>query len=337
MTVARSSPTVTIVITSYRSNVEHLREAIDSARSQSFGNLEIIVSDDSPTPALQSVANASGDGRVQYVHHRPSLGVAKNHWWCFAKAHGEFIAILNHDDRLEPTFVETLLPPLIADDSVALSFCDHWLIDARGRRLESETDAVSSHWGRAALSGGVHRPFLELLADQTIPMAMGTIFRKSFLPVRFPDDAGPAYDLWLTYLLARTGDGAYYVPRRLSSWRTHGGNLTSQAGTDWLRGSAQCWASIADDPNCHGIRPVAQAKAATGFAGLAFRAIAEGDRAEAASLARRSMAQRYSRKAGAVWLLSQFPSSLSRRLVAVAPARRSVAAAGQRCSSGGQT
>jgi glycosyltransferase involved in cell wall biosynthesis len=321
MMIARRRPTVTIVIASYCSNAAFLTEAIDSARGQSFCNLEIIVSDDSPTPALQSVANASGDDRIRYVHHRPSLGVAKNHWWCFAEARGEFIAILNHDDRLDPTFVETLLPPLIADDSGALSFCDHWLIDANGWRLESETDAVSRHWGRTTLSEGVHRPFLELLAGQTIPMAMGTVFRKSLLPAQLPNQAGPAYDLWLTYVLARTGSGAYYVPRRLSSWRTHAGNLTSQAGADWLRGSADCWASIVDDPMCVAIGPVARAKAAKGFTGLAIRAVEEGKHAEAASLARKAMALHPSRKAGAAWLLSQLPSFLSRRLVVAARAR----------------
>lgn len=322
MTTASCSPLVTVVIATYCSTAEHLRVAINSVRHQSFGNIEIIVSDDSPSPELQAVANASGDARIRYIHHRPGLGVARNHWWCFAQARGEFVAILNHDDQLEPEFIASLMQPLTGDDSIALSFCDHWLIDAKGLRLEQDTVAASTYWGRATTREGLHRPFVELLASQTIPMAMGTIFRKSLLPDQLPDDAGPAYDLWLTYLLARTGMAAYYVPRRLSGWRTHAGNLTSQAGEDWLRGSAECWELISGDPACRAIHPVARSKAAIGFAGLATRAIADGRRADAVGLALRSMRLRFTSKAGAVWLLCCLPRFLSVPLVTAARARR---------------
>jgi glycosyltransferase involved in cell wall biosynthesis len=316
-----SSITASLIIAAFRSQTDQLGAAIDSALAQTDPGVEVLVSDDSPDDGLRQFVERFRDSRLRYNFNSPALGVAQNHWVSISHARGTFVGILNHDDLLDPKFVAVLTAPLLGNDTIGLSFCDHWVIDVRGRRLESESDEVSSRWGRTTLRAGVHRPFLDLLAGQTIPMAMGTVFRKSLLPGRLPDHAGPAYDLWLTYLLARTGSGAYYVPRRLSSWRTHAGNLTSQAGTDWLRGSADCWASIVDDPMCVAIGPVARAKAAKGFCGLAIRAVEEGKHAEAASLARRAMALHPSRKAGAAWLLSQFPSYLSRRLVVAARAR----------------
>ena len=39
---------------------------------------------------------------------------------------------------------------------------------------------------------------------------------------------GGTYDFFLSYLLSRNGEGAFYVPERLASWRIHSRNLTSE-------------------------------------------------------------------------------------------------------------
>lgn len=316
-----SRPLVSIVIAAYRSQPEHLLSAIESACAQTWSELEILVSDDSPTAALQSVVEGVADSRIRYVHHSPGLGVARNHWWCFARSNGEFIAILNHDDLFEPEFVETLTEPLMHDGSLALAFCDHWIVDRVGRRLVAETDLASLAWGRTSLREAQHRPFLPLLAAQTIPMAMGAVFRKAALPDRLPDHAGPAYDLWLAYLLARDGLGAFYVARRLSAWRAHQGNLTSQSGMDWLLGAADCWRAVADDAACTAIRDRALAKAARSYSSSALKAILSGHSANGVLLARRSLNSSVTLRGLVVWGLSLLPLPLALRLVALARQR----------------
>ena len=316
-----SRPLVSIVIAAYRSKPEHLLAAVESVRAQTWHELEILVSDDSPTPALRSVVEGLADSRMRYFHHLPGLGVARNHWWCFERSSGEYIAILNHDDLLEPEFVEALVGPLMCDGSLALAFCDHWIVDRIGRRLIAETESASRAWGRTDLQETAHRPFLSLLAAQTIPMAMGTVFRKAALPARLPDHAGPAYDLWLTYLLARDGLGAFYVARRLSAWRAHAGNLTSQSGIDWLLGAADCWRAVADDATCTAIRAQALAKAARGYSSSALKAMLEGHSSDGALLARRSLSSSFTLRGLVSWGLSLLPLSVSLRLLALARQR----------------
>ena len=308
---------VSIVIAAYRSKPEHLLAAVESARAQTWHELEILVSDDSPTSALQSVVEGLADSRIRYFHHSPALGVARNHWWCFGRSNGEYIAILNHDDLLEPEFVEALVGPLICDGSLALAFCDHWIVDSVGRRLVAETESASRAWGRKDLREAAHRPFLLLLAAQAIPMAMGTVFRKAALPARLPDHAGPAYDLWLTYLLARNGLGAFYVARRLSAWRTHEGNLTSRSSIDWLLGAADCWRAVADDGMCTAIRAHALAKAARGHSSSALKAILGGHSADGALLARRSLSSSVTLRGLGTWGLSFLPLPVLLRLLAL--------------------
>ena len=134
-----TAPLVTIVTAAYKTNADHLREALESAAGQTFEGFELIVSDDSPDDRLGAIVAGVNDPRFRYRHNQPALGVAGNHWACLREASGRYVAILNHDDRLGPTFLERLVAPLESDAGLALSFCDHLVIDGEGRLL---ADAV---------------------------------------------------------------------------------------------------------------------------------------------------------------------------------------------------
>ena len=264
------NPKVSIIIATYQSKEVHFVQALDSALNQSFKNIEILVSDDSPTDELKDLVLSRNDKRVKYQHNKPALGPAKNHWHAFSRATGDYIAILNHDDLLASEFVEQLLSELDENTDSVLAFCDHWIIDADGNKLFKQSDEASSFYGRSALSAGLCHSFSQLVLAQTIPMAMGSLFRRSSLPKVFPS-SGPAYDLWLTYLLARTGGSACYVPNRLSSWRNHEDNTTSGGGVAWLEDSANCWLSVANDKFFSRYRNVALSKSARGYLACSMR------------------------------------------------------------------
>jgi hypothetical protein len=283
------SPLVTIVVTAYCSRAEHLRAALASAVAQTCGQFELIVSDDSPTDTLHSVVMEFQDTRLSYRCNKSPLGTAVNHWTCFREAKGEFIVILNHDDMLEPDFLECLLPPLMRDQSLALAFCDHWIMDDAGTLLRELSDDNSRIYRRVSLPEGSHHPFHQLLLHQTIPMAMGSVFRRSALPPMLPDDAGPAYDLWLTYLLARTGAGAWFVQRRLSRWRSHDANQTAQASMTMLEAAAKCWATIAADNVMSDISGAARRRASGAFISCSRGAWRRGRRKDAQRHAMRSI------------------------------------------------
>lgn len=305
-------PLVTIVVAAHCPEREHFAVAIDSALEQSYVNLEIIVGDDSPDNSLQALVLARNDPRVRYSHHRPSLGVAANHWAAFKQARGEYIVILNHDDWLAPAFVVTMVSALQQHDAAVLAFCDHWVVDGRGQRLLAETEANTVAWGRAGLAVGLHCSLADLLATQAIPMAMGTMFRRSALPTRMPTNAGPAYDLWLTYVLARSGGGAHYVTERLSAWRSHPGNLTTAAGLAWLQGAASCWQAVAGDNALSGIRHEARAKAASALSACAVRSWRDGHLIACARFAVRSLLARVTRRGLGLLFLPLLPRSFDR-------------------------
>lgn len=306
-----SRPLVSIVIAAYKSRADHLSTAISSALNQSWLDIEVIVSDDSPDDRLRVLAEGFRDPRLRYRHNVPALGVARNHWVSFAQARGEYIAVLNHDDWLAPGFVDRLARVLQQQPRAALAFCDHWLIDASGRRLDAQSDSNSVACGRAGLAEGMHRDFTHLVGQQTIPMAMGALFRRSALPELLPADAGPAYDLWLTYLLCCSGGGAWYVPERLSAWRTHGTSLSSAGGLAWFLGTATCWQQVARDRRFANIRQAARNKAALSFYSCATRSWAGGRRADCLRYALNSLRATFTLKGLSACALPLLPTRLA--------------------------
>lgn len=298
----------------WRPDPEHFRVALDSALAQTWAALEVLVADDSPGDVLRRVVEARGDPRLRYLHRSPSLGVACNHWDAFARARGEYIAVLNQDDWIAPDFVSRLVAPLQDQPAAVLAFCDHWIIDANGARLHGPTRHNSARWGRDTLAAGLHRPAHDLVLRQSLPIAMGTVFRSSALPDTLPPEAGPAYDLWLGHLLLRGGGGAWFVPDRLSAWRTHDASLTSDAGPDWLEGSARAWQAIAADAPCRPQAIVARRHAASAYRSASTAALRRGDGSRARRLAQASLACTTTWKGLLTAGLSLLPPPLTTRL-----------------------
>jgi Glycosyl transferase family 2 len=291
--MSQALPLVSIVVATYKTQPGHLRAALQSALAQSHTHLEIIVTDDSPDDSLCALVHSLGDDRLRYQHNQPALGVANNHWHALRQARGEFVVVLNHDDWIAPSFVHCMVGALVAQPKAVLAFCDHWVINNEGQKLPVQTEQTSVAWGRAVLAPGLHRPFAALVVAQSIPMVMGTLFRRSALPSSLPPDAGPAYDLWLALLVCRSGAGAWYVPERLSAWRTHSDNLTSVAGMDWRLGAAQCWQTMLQDPLFGPLRERTRLKAAHAWQACALGAWRQGLLWDAARFAARSLRLRW--------------------------------------------
>jgi glycosyltransferase involved in cell wall biosynthesis len=101
---------VTIAIPTY-DRLEYLKEAVASARAQTYCDIEVLIGDDGTSKAIKAWAESvtSIDSRVRYQRNERKLGLAGN-WNTLADAaRGEFIVIIGDDDRLLPNFVEKLV------------------------------------------------------------------------------------------------------------------------------------------------------------------------------------------------------------------------------------
>lgn len=92
-------------------NVEkYLRQCVDSILSQTREDIEIVLIDDGSTDSSGFIADeyATRDERVQVIH-KPNSGYGDSMNRGLLESHGEWIAIVEPDDWVEPTMVASLL------------------------------------------------------------------------------------------------------------------------------------------------------------------------------------------------------------------------------------
>jgi glycosyltransferase involved in cell wall biosynthesis len=291
-----SAPLVSIVTATF-GPPRFLAATIDSALAQTLADFELLVGDDSADEATRALVAGRADPRLSYAANERTLGPARNHRRLFARSRGRYLAVLNQDDLWDERFLERLVGALEGEPRAVLAFCDHWLVGEGGERLVAESQANSRRYGRDLLAPGLHRPFVDLVLAQAIPLAMGAVVRNDAeVTLAVPDDAGASYDLWLACLLARAGGGAWYVAERLSAWRVHDAQLTGRTSVADLLASAECWRAAADDPACARWRAPLRARCREAWRSALARALRAGDLKGLARAAARALAWRTGRR-----------------------------------------
>lgn len=232
-----SSPEVSVLLATYKANPEWLRKAIDSVRAQTFTDFELLVLDDDHSAAVRKMVSLYRDRRIRYLPG-PGKGPGANHAYGICQATAPLLSILNHDDAWEPTMLQTLLGAYRSVPDVVLAFSDHFVMNEAGEIDPARSDELSLQWKRTSLAPGIHQPFYRIaLLDGSVALAQSAVFSWAAVTDLDPR-SGQVYDRYLTYLLARTGRPAIYVPERLSAWRESQSNLTSKRS---LEGSIEHW------------------------------------------------------------------------------------------------
>ena len=311
MTQSDSRPLVSVAMPTYPSDdrMPYLREAIESALAQTYTNLEIVVSDNSASARVADLAASFRDERVRYRENGHNIGPMKNALAAYKAGRGPLVTTLFDDDMWEPTFLEKLVEPLEADPEVTMAFCDHHVIRHDGVIDAAATEANTRLWKRDRLAAGTHRPFLDLaVVDRCIPVGMGTVFRRSAIDWDdFPEQVNPIYDLWLGYLAARDGGGAWYTPERLTRYRVHPTAMTTGARYD--RPAVFCYERFLGDDRLRSVHREGSAESAGFHAGLGITLLEEGNRREARHHLVESLRRRPRPRAAGALALSFVPGS----------------------------
>lgn len=151
-----SEPLVSILMLTYN-NVQFLKQAIDSVSNQSYGNWELIVSDDGSTDGAWELAQAlvAKDKRMKAFQNSVQLGIVKNRKAAFDKSTGELIAHLDGDDVLFGYSVKRMVDELNLNPTVALAQSDSVFIDPQNKIISY----VANNYPSEDLSGHGWRHF----------------------------------------------------------------------------------------------------------------------------------------------------------------------------------
>lgn len=208
---------VTVVIPSYKQR-GLLVNAVKSALSQSYPNLEVIVVDDNPADSIERketeelMLQFEGDSRVVYIKHPVNKNGAAARNTGIKAANGNYIAFLDDDDEWRPDKIQKQMDYLSSHNNYGAVYT-YRLVD--GKKSPSR-----------AYEGDLIVPFLMLRASiQTSSL----LFHKEVL-----DDIGgfdesfrrhQDYELLVKFFLKGYQIGC--IPEYLTEMHSIGGNRLS--------------------------------------------------------------------------------------------------------------
>ncbi|MGH9121673.1 MAG: glycosyltransferase family 2 protein, partial [Acidimicrobiales bacterium] len=204
-----------MVVPVYDPPPEALAEAVRSVRAQTFERWELILVDDgSKDPSVRAALAraAASDPRVHLVRRQENGGVvaASNH--ALAEANGAFVALLDHDDLLEPEALQRCASAILSSgaEEVDYLYTDETRIYPDGSIALQKPD-----WSPERLRAQMYTGHLSVLRRELVERVGG--FRPGF-------DGSQDYDLVLR--VTERARKVVHVPEVLYQWRL----LTTSVG-----------------------------------------------------------------------------------------------------------
>ncbi len=210
----RTEPRVSIVIPNYNHG-DYLSQAIESALAQTYPQVEVIVVDDGSTDHSAQVLARYAD-RVRCIHQENAgLSAARNTGLDLAR--GDYVALLDADDMLEPDYLQTLVPILEKDPGLGGVYCGYRFVDQHGRPLpEVQSRVVPSTAFYDALLGG----------NFLVPESM-LLRRRCYQEAGPFDTALTACEDWDMWLRVARREQVVGTSRVLSRHRVLSGSMSS--------------------------------------------------------------------------------------------------------------
>lgn len=203
------SPLVSILVPVYRTPVDVLRRTIESVIQQSYSNWELCLVDDcSRISEIQNLLNdyMARDSRIHATFLRANGGISHASNAALEMAHGEFVALLDHDDELAKDALYHVVEAINLQTDVDLLYSDEDKIDVHGRRYDP---FFKPDWSPDLLLSENYICHLLVVRRARLIQAGG--FRSDF-------DGSQDYDL----VLRLTGENPriVHIPRVLYHWRS---------------------------------------------------------------------------------------------------------------------
>ena len=208
-----------------------LREALDSVSAQTYGNFEVLVSDNSGNnnynKAVAELVRSFPLCNIRLFHQSEMLNLVANANFLIENAEGDLWIYLPDDDLLEKDCLEKFVSQFIAHPELDLVVSDHWMVDVDGKLNIEETEKVATTYGRRGFNQGPINPddLFGLALTQFFHL-QSMMFRSELIrKLRF-DEACllfPDFALQLSIASVKPFVNAYYLPNRLARYRVHSG------------------------------------------------------------------------------------------------------------------
>lgn len=213
-----SPPTFSILMPVFNPTEQHLRDAIESVRAQTYSAWQLCIADDASTarhvlPMLREYAES--DTRISITERSTRGNISEATNTALARASGEFVVLLDHDDTIPTHALACLAVELAEHPDAGLIYSDEDKIDEAGQRFDPY---FKPGWNP------------ELLLAQNYVSHLGA-FRRSLVNAvggfRSGLEGSQDYDLTFRVLELLDTHQIRHIPLVLYHWRSHEGSAAS--------------------------------------------------------------------------------------------------------------
>src|SRR6476646_2411498 len=140
-------PKVAIGLPVYN-GAKYVAEAIESVLAQTYGDLELVISDNASTDATEEICRdyTARDSRVRYARAEQNGGAAWNFNRTFELSRGEYFKWLAHDDAIGPQYLARCLAVLDRDPGVVLCHTRTGIINGQGELVADDGTEDFETW-----------------------------------------------------------------------------------------------------------------------------------------------------------------------------------------------
>ena len=223
---------VSIGIPTYNRANSYLRDALRSAVSQTYKNLEIIVSDNCSQDNTESVVKAFDDPRIRYYRQTENIGPVKNRNFCLQQSRGDYFVMLLDDDLIDDDFISTCMDALRYHTEVGVILTGMREIDSKGNTMSASRNMSGGCSTADFILGWFERKVPLYLCN----MAFNTKRLKQLGGIHSKTDTG--YDDVVACVQLAAKYGRVDIVDIKASFRRHGSNIGDVFHyTDWCEDS----------------------------------------------------------------------------------------------------
>jgi O-antigen biosynthesis protein len=207
--------TISVIMATFETPEQFLREAIESVRAQAFPYWELCIADDASTqPHVRRVLEeyAELDSRIKVTYRSENGHIARATNSALELAGGEFVGFLDHDDTLSPDALFEMALAINRFPDVDMLYSDEDKIDEQGLYCEPH---FKPDWSPDSFLSRMYTCHFGVYR-RTLIVELGGL-RPEF-------SGSQDYDLVLR--LTEKTDKIRHIPRVLYHWRKHVGSTS---------------------------------------------------------------------------------------------------------------
>lgn len=187
--VGLSLPRISVVVVNYNYG-HYLTDRLDSIIAQTIGIYEIILVDDASNDNSMMVLHdwmAVHNLTITILRNENNSGSVFGQWEKgISAATGDFIWIAEADDLCEDHFLQTVLPPMLKDPDIILSYCESRQMDGHESFYADNYDFYlrnisESLWTSDRVADGTYEITHALAVLNSIPNVSSILFKRKNL------------------------------------------------------------------------------------------------------------------------------------------------------------